>query len=111
MQSHRDSDTSPLSRFQQDFLKTLGDRADRLSKAGKSKIAGGVDGEPVLAEWSHDNIFVRQMPDDEQKILRISVGGGDHLPATLNYLTFRGPRGECIDLLRRALKALETDPK
>lgn len=105
MQSHRDVD------FQQsEFLKTLEQRAEQIKSEGKSKITAGVDGEPVVSEWKHDGIFVRQMPDDPQGILRISVGGGDHLPVTVNYMTFRGSRGQCVDLLRRALKALETDP-
>lgn len=124
MQSHEDSDfldvplrrgfvdTPERQKFRESFLKQLSERADYLQQTGRAKITGGVDGEPILEEWTAENgIYVRRMPADPQGILRISVGGGDHLPVTVNYLTFRGERGQCIDLLRRALKALENDPQ
>lgn len=120
MQSHTDSDflypgnkrEDPARKdFREQFIKDLSARADFLQAAGKSKITGGVDGEPILMEWTANDIYIRQMPADQQGVLRVSIGGGDHLPVTVNYLTFRGDRGQCIDLLRRALTALESDPK
>lgn len=48
---------------------------------------------------------------DEQGILRISVGGGDHLPVTLNYCTIRGSVGDCIKMLEMALDALRDSPE
>lgn len=64
------------------------------------------DGEPLLAEWQSNGVHVMQRPDDSQGILRISIGGGK-TPIPLNYCVFRGARGACIDLLRKALKALK----
>lgn len=107
MQTHWDDDyDSP----QREFMRKLERRAEVANKEGTGKITAGVEGEPVLAEWSYGKVFVTQRPDDPQGILRISIGGGD-TPIGLNYLVFRGKRGECVDLLRKALKALENDPE
>jgi hypothetical protein len=116
MQSHRDSDFVRYSSGKgpspvvQQFMEQLEHRAAELKGAGKSKITGGADGEPTLAEWEANGVWCRQLPADEQGILRVSIGGGEGLPVSLNYCSYRGDRGRCIDLLRKALKALETDP-
>ena len=104
MQSHDDRD------FRQDWLKDLEAKADRMREAGESKITGGDKGERRLAEWQHKTVHVRHMPPDEHGILRISLGGGEDIPVQLNYCVFRGNRGHCIDLLRKALKAMEEGP-
>lgn len=92
-------------------MSDLEKRAAEIKRQERSKITGGEHGEPVLAEWKSNNVMVTQRPDDPQGILRISIGGGDMLPVSLNYCVFRGSRGLCVDLLRRALKALESDPE
>ena len=116
MQSHLDSDAGDARSFvrrqiAEQFMDELEGRANKIKSMEKSKITGGADGEPILAEWTAEGVGVRQLPPDPQAILRISIGGGKHLPVSINYCVFRGERGACIDLLRRALKALETDPK
>ena len=105
MQSHDDAD---FSDFRNTWLKSLEDKADRMQAAGQSKITGGDDGEKPMAEWQHKTIHCRHMPPDEHGILRISIGGGQDTPVELNYCVFRGNRGHCIDLLRKALKAMES---
>jgi len=90
------------------FIKRLRERAVQMTRAGKSTIAAGTPGEDALASWQSHGVHVTQMPDDEQGILRISVGGGT-TPVPLNYCTFRGDHARCVDLLRKALRALE-DP-
>ena len=47
--------------------------------------------------------------DDEQGILRISIGGCD-TAVGLNYCVIRGDLGQCIDLLEKALVALRDAP-
>jgi len=76
-----------------------------MEEEGKSKITSG---DPPLQEWQSNNVHVKQLPDDEQGILRISVGGGQ-TPVPLDYLVFRGSHGACVDLLRKALKAMEVE--
>jgi hypothetical protein len=104
MQSHDDRD------FRREWYKSLGEKADRMHAEGKSRITGGNKGEKPLAEWQFKTVHVRHMPEDEHGILRISIGGGDDTPIQLNYCVFRGSRGHCIDLLRKALKAMEAGP-
>ena len=104
MQTHDDRD------FHREWLKSLEEKADRMQAAGESKITGGDEGEQSLAEWKGKGVFVRHMPPDEHGLLRISIGGGDESPIQLNYCVFRGNRGHCIDLLRKALKAMLDGP-
>lgn len=100
MQTHRDSD------FNSNWLDDLKRKASRMKADGKSTIAGGAEGELPIEQWDSHGVAVRKMPDDEHGILRISIGGGD-TPVGVNYCVFRGDHGQCIDLLRRALAALE----
>ena len=99
MQTHRN----------EDFLERLRERADKCVDELSSTITAGKPGEEPLASWRRGNVDVKQLADDEQGILRISVGGGQ-TPVPLNYVVFRGNHGECVDLLRRALAALERRP-
>lgn len=103
MQTHLDSDFD-----RREFLKHLEARADKLTGEKRTQITAGADGESPLAEWESDGVHCRQMPPDPQGVLRISIGGGDHLPVVVNYCTLRGNRGDCIKLLLKVLKALET---
>jgi len=108
MMSHLDSDFPPKDgTFRERFIKELAGRAETIKKQEGSQITSGFDGEPFLAKWTAANVQVVQRPDDPQDILRISIGGGDHLPVSLNYCVIRGDRKRCIQLLQRAIKALE----
>jgi hypothetical protein len=88
----------------------LEERASDDFLAGRSKITGGLKNEEIICEWQARGVHVRQLPDDEQGILRISVGGGNETPVPLNYLVFRGKHSQCVDLLRKALVALQEGP-
>jgi len=105
MQSHDDRD------FRDDWLDSLKHKADSMMAEKKSEITGGQEGEQPLAEWKGKGVFVRHMPPDEHGILRISLDGGEETPIPLNYCVFRGNRGHCIDLLRKALKVMELGPE
>ena len=91
-----------------EFMSNLQRRAHQMVSSGKSQITAGKPGEVIIEEWQSHGVHVRHLPDDEQGILRISVGGGE-TPVPLNYLVFRGAHGKCVQLLRNALLALE-DP-
>ena len=101
MQTHEDRDP-------RDFMQLLQQRADAMERRGLSQITAGKPGEQILEEWESNGVHVRHMPDDQQKILRVSIGGGEIAPVELNYCVFRGPHGACVDLLRKALAALES---
>ena len=108
MQSHLDDD-SPIQReMREQFMERLRGRAEKIHGEGRSTITGGRKGEKILAEWESEGVGVRQLPADEQGILRISIGGGEHTPVVVNYCVFRGDRAACIKLLKRALAALES---
>lgn len=108
MQTHDDNNHG----LRQRFLNELRGRADRAEKASASVIAAGSENEKPLASWKSSNgVHVKHLPDDEQKILRISAGGGDHLPVTMNYVVIRGPVGQCIELLEKVLVALRESPE
>lgn len=108
MQTHDDTNHG----LRELFLEQLRGRADSAEKAGASLITAGSPDEEPLGQWKASNgMHVKHMPDDEQGILRISAGGGEHLPVTMNYLVIRGPVGQCIDLLEKALVALRESPE
>jgi hypothetical protein len=78
-------------------------------KAGAAEITAGAPGEPILAEWRYKTLSIVERPEDEQKILRISVGGG--VPgADISYCVFRGDRTQCAYLLESAAAALRAGP-
>jgi hypothetical protein len=105
MQTHSDSQHSR-------FIDRLRERAEKAQRASASTIAAGKGNEPPLVSWKGANGFhCARLPEDEQGILRLSIGGGDHLPVTLNYLTYRGDTGQCIALLEKALAALRECPE
>lgn len=93
-----------------DFFEGLKERA---RKDGRTSIltAGG-QGEKELGSWKASNgVHCRHLPDDPQEILRLSIGGGEHLPVTMNYVVVRGKIGQCIALLEKALVALRECPE
>ena len=103
MQTQYDSDHNDS--FLNRWLESLEAKADKMVAEKQSQITAGSDGEQVLDEWHANGVSVRQLPDDEHGILRISIGGGE-TPVGVNYCVFRGSKGKCIDLLRKALLAL-----
>ena len=110
--SHSDSDFEPEPKphpFRDEWMKSLEAKATLLRDTGGSRITAGSETEKQLAHWTAHNVDVVQLPPDEHGVLRISIGGGN-TPVPLNYLRFRGPHGACVDLLRKALKALESGP-
>lgn len=116
MQTHDDASHFPPDAFpmksyedqQREFLKRLEERAAEMVRDKKSEITAGRNDEQTLAEWNFRGIGVRQLPDDEQGILRISIGGDVNV--NINYCVFRGNRQACINLLRDALVALQQKP-
>ena len=104
MQTHDDRD------FRSEWLNSLAEKAQQMTDARESEITAGKDSEKPLAEWKHKGVGVMHLPPDEHGILRISIGGGEDTPVDVKYCVFRGNRGHCVDLLRKALKALETGP-
>lgn len=105
MQTHEDSQHQPS--FMREFMARLKQRAEQ--DKDRSKITAGSNDEEPLAKWRDGDIHVRHMPDDEQGILRISIGGGN-TPVPLNYCVIRGGVGQCIELLEKAIKALKAAP-
>ena len=106
MQTHYDNN------HRNQFIDALRERADKAEKAAASVITAGEQGEQELGSWKASNgVHCRHMPDDPQGILRLSIGGGDHLPVTMNYVVARGKIGQCIELLEKALVALRECPE
>ena len=114
MQTHEDSDF--IQHLRHDFMDRLQQRADQCVKDKSSEITGGKEGEKPLAVWRHKGMQVTHRPDDEQGILRISIGGivevplHGKLPVHFEYCVIRGSVGQCIDLLERAIAALRQAP-
>lgn len=105
MQTHYDSNHSK-------FIDELRQRAEKAEKAAAAVITAGQEGEQELGRWKASNgVHCRHLPDDPQGILRISIGGGEDLPVTMNYVVIRGKVGQCIDLLEKALVALRECPE
>lgn len=108
MQTHENSNHG----LREEFLNALRAKADRMGAKGTSSITAGELNEQSICDWKGSNgIHCRKMPDDEHGVLRISIGGGDDLPVTLNYCVVRGGIGQCIELLEKALKAIRECPE
>lgn len=115
MESHENRDHSMRQRLHdvlntesKAWLESIEEKAARLKAEQKSGITGGYEGEEPLQEYQAANeVHVRRLPPDPHGLIRISVGGGDNLPIRCNYLVFRGNPKQAIQLLRKALTALE----
>lgn len=106
MNTHDDfAHTSSKKRL---FLRELEERAKKMVDNRASAITGGSPGEPVVDNWTENGIMVTKRPDDEQGIMRISIGGGPNTPVNIDYCVFRGDLGDAVDLLERALVALKS---
>lgn len=97
--THSDSD-----HMGSEFMKLLQQRATTMEEKQQATITAGKPGEIVLKHWKYDNMYVMKLPNDQQGILRVSVGGGR---AEVDYVSFRGDRARCALLLERAAKALK----
>ena len=104
MQTHSDNDG-----LHNEFMDRLKRRALAMTKNKESGITAGKEGEMELMSWKHGKICVKHLPDDEQGILRISLGGGP-TPVPMDYCVIRGSVGQCIELLERAIAALRASP-
>lgn len=104
MQTHNDSDFRKSDL--QSMLSNLKQEADKMTAEGSNQITAGKPGELSEFEFNHKGFRVKKLPDDENGVLRISIGG---VPSDLdfNYCVIRGDRDQCIELLRKALKALK----
>lgn len=91
------------------FMDRLTERASQMTRDKASEITVGKEGEEPLAVWNAHNVQCQHLPDDEQGILRISIGGG-RMPVPMNYCVIRGDLGQCIELLERAMVALREAP-
>lgn len=102
MQTHQDCDFD---------LDRLQERAGQMVQDKASEITCGKPGEETLQSWDSANgVSVRQLPEDEQGILRISVGGGIQ-KVDVNYCVCRGDLAKCAHLLEKAAHALKDGPK
>lgn len=104
MQSHDDIDARRMDAKL--FMGVLEERAKKILRERGSEITSGKPGELPLKEWESNGVHVRQMPPDEQDIIRVSIGGGDGTPVDCNYCVFRGSKPLVERLLEKALVAL-----
>ena len=104
MHTHEDSSHSRA------WISSLKEKMERMTAEKQNAIAGPED--IPLAAWKSkaNGMYVRHMPDDEHGVVRVSVGGGDTTPVTLNYCTIRGTVGQSIKLLEMAIVALREAP-
>lgn len=109
MQTHEDYQHHQ-DRQISEFMKRLRERADEGAANRTSEITTGKPGEVPQAIWKSHGVHCVHLPDDEQGIVRISIGGGNDTPVKLNYCNFRGSVGQCIALMERAIKALRAAP-
>lgn len=106
MQTHYDEN------HRSEFMELLRERANLAAKAKAATITAGNGVEQEICSWTGKNgVQCRQLPPDEQDILRISIGGGEGLPISLDYAVIRGDVGKCITLLQKALAALRECPE
>ena len=101
MGSHMDTDHRESERKR--VLKQLRLKSELLSELGKNRH----NNQRVLEQWTHDRIRVQMLPEDEQGVLRVSIGGHPEIKPS-EYCNFRGDQGRCIALLERALKAMKS---
>lgn len=118
MQSHDDAQhysepfkkMFPVRPFEADEVESRMDtvkaKAERMLAAKESVITAGAPGEAVLAEETHNRVCVRKLPDDPLDVLRISVGEAVGIGDSA-YCVIRGDKLAALELLRRAVRALE----
>lgn len=100
-QTHQDCDFDWGRLFQ---------RADQAVKEKASQITAGSDEEPVLDQYDYAGLSVVRRPDDEQGIVRISLGCGTIGESRgLRYCVFRGSPEVCAALADEAAKAIRQE--
>ena len=99
METHEDRDFSAGDRL----FNELKSRALDMTRARQNLITAGAENEQPLEEWQSGSMIVKKLADDQQGVLRISVGGN----VGFGYCVFRGSRQACRTLLEQAWKALE----
>lgn len=83
----------------------LQERAEQMVRSKASEITAGKPGEITLRPHEATNgIHVMQLPEAEQEIRRISIGGHDKEP--ISYCVYRGDPGKCAELLDQAAVAI-----
>lgn len=88
-----------------EHLANLERRALGMSERQQNVVTAGHDGEQVLHEAQHKGFLIRRMPDDPDRVLRISVGAPEW-DRNQAYLVFRGKPDAVCRLLERSLGAL-----
>lgn len=101
MQSHDDRSHDPL----RGIPKGLIEKAQQMMAEGRSRITAGASDESVLFKAEHDGMLIRQLPEDEHGVLRISIGRAPAIEKS-SYLVYRGDRAKILGLLERAVGAL-----
>lgn len=86
------------------WMNSLETRARKIKDAGASRITN--EGE-VLGSWELNGFGIERLPEDEHRILRISIGGGPDTPISCDYLRFRGDIPKIRKLLTSALQAIQ----
>ena len=82
MQTHEDRDfqdaaIKKLWEKEKSFdMQRLEQRANQMVKDKQSEITAGKSDEEVIEEFENNGVSVKRLPDDEQGVLRISIGGG-----------------------------------
>ena len=85
----------------------LQERMQKACDEGTNLITAGRDGERVLFNEPARGVLVRRLPDDPDRVLRISIGCPEW-DSQQAYLVFRGESSRVYDLLRKALKAMQS---
>lgn len=109
MGSHRDDDATIPKGFLGDIaehMESVRKRAERMTFERANEITAGREGEEILSEKVSADFTIRQMPDDPDGVLRISIGEMPGMPNTA-YLVFRGHPRAIEQLLERALARLQ----
>jgi hypothetical protein len=73
---------------------------------GTNLITVGRDGEQVLFDEAHAGILFRRLPDDPDRVLRVSIGVPEW-DSQQAYLIFRGDPAKVFDLPRRSYKQMQ----
>lgn len=102
MGSHMDRDHGGESTA--DILRHLRAKAEVLGDLGKNRVANG----KVIRQWDAGGIRVQELPEDEQGVIRISIGGHPEITPS-EYCNFRGDQSKAIDLLERCLAAMKSE--
>lgn len=86
-------------------------RAERASIDGVNEITGGRVGERVLRKVEVRGVWLIQLEDDPEGVLRVSAGEAAFgRLGTSTYCVFRGERDGIERLLARALRAVRRMP-